>query len=318
MIRRVHKDDRQGDEPNEHSTTFAPGFRRAISLVELLVALAIIAVLVGLLLPAVQQVRTAAFRSRHLNNLRQIGVATQHQVADLGGRIPLPTVHRLEYYRHFGHFFELLPYLEQANVQRAFAAPGGPDSVPLLVSNYINPFLDRAYHVGDRTDQNDACSYAGNAQLFWYPGRTLGSLPDGTSATIMYGEHYVRCGKAVFGYTSTGQQSWDEPEESFAPLAQFAFSTPPGFRPPPGLRFRRDYVPVTSGNPPVSTVEGGRTFQVRPSITECDPRLPNTADPAGLSCGMADGSVRLFRAGVDPSVFWGAVTPAGGESGPID
>lgn len=72
-------------------------------------------------------------------------------------------------------------------------------------------------------------------------------------------------------------------------------------RPMPG-----DYAPMTSGHPPV-------TFQLRPSIDDCDPRQPNASSSSGLQVGLADGSVRTIRHGVDPKVFWGAVTPAGGE-----
>ena len=62
--------------------------RTALTLVELLVVLAIVAVLLALLLPAVMRVREAAVRSESMNNMRQIILATQHFAADRGGRLP--------------------------------------------------------------------------------------------------------------------------------------------------------------------------------------------------------------------------------------
>ncbi|QJW93868.1 hypothetical protein [Frigoriglobus tundricola] len=79
-------------------------------------------------------------------------------------------------------------------------------------------------------------------------------------------------------------------------------------RPAPG-----DYLPITSGNPPVSVAADGVTFQVRPPVGECNPRLPNAGSRRGLQVGLADGSTRLLAPAIDPAAFWGMVTPAGGE-----
>jgi prepilin-type N-terminal cleavage/methylation domain-containing protein/prepilin-type processing-associated H-X9-DG protein len=88
--------------------------RKAFTLIELLVVIAIIAVLIGLLLPAVQKVREAAADSRCRNNLKQIGVALNNHHSALGafppGRDKFPLV--------FSPQARLLPYVEQDNLHR--------------------------------------------------------------------------------------------------------------------------------------------------------------------------------------------------------
>lgn len=290
--------------------------RLGMSLLETLVVIGIFAVLVGLLLPAVQQVREAALLTESQNNLRQIGVGLHNMAQANNGKLPSfawsTTPYRTE------ALVELLPYVERIDLYNARMSPA-PGTAPIdlmamQTTIYLNP-LDRSYGYTNTAIfppvsylRLSVSSYALNAQVFGFYPR-MNKMTDGASQTIWLSEHYGwNCNGTTFIYTIGAASPWK-------PLQPATFAqggTVPG-RPGP-----EDYYPITSGKPPVSTAEGGKTFQLRPGVEECDPRLPNASSSRGLQIGLGDGSVRILGPSVAPHVFWSMVTPSGGEAVSLD
>jgi prepilin-type N-terminal cleavage/methylation domain-containing protein len=162
--------------------------RHAFTLIELLVVIAIIAVLIGLLLPAVQKVRQAAARTQSANNLKQMGLGL-HAMADQGDGAVAPGVGFYQG-RPGSFFYHLLPYLEQDAVYQA-------NLVTAPIKTYYAP-LD-ASTPGPSHLTSYACnnSVFGSAVAFRFAATFE---PKGTSNTIVFAERFAKTALATFGH----------------------------------------------------------------------------------------------------------------------
>ena len=292
--------------------------RRAFTLIELLVVIAIIAILIGLLLPAVQKVREAAARTQCQNNLKQIGLAMHNYESAYGG---LPPRRNLTVGQRRGWGPAILPHIEQAALGgnyrldrnfydpenaaniivplKLFTCPSVPENPRTITVNYSGVISEGA--AGDYFGPNSFQSNLyGNPTLSgdntctaMHDGinRKLLAITDGTSNTILVSEQAGRPGFYILGKkqaSNTAQAAYNQ----WGPWAAYQVTRV--------QQFGADG--ITADGP------GGSC------TINCNNSQGFYAFHSGGANGVyCDGSVRFLRSTMHPNTLFGIVTINGGE-----